>query len=576
MIDSRINDRIEDINKLIIEIANGNFDYEIRRTDSVDELEGIVTGINMLVEELKTSTVSRDYMDSIYKGVVDLLFVLDQDFTVRSINEVAINSLGIPENEIVGRQFFTLANESKESLSNINEALAAGTNIKNVELYLKTKNENVIPTSCSISQLFDNRKQRNGILIVAKDITQQKLIEEELRRSKERAEAANEAKSRFLANMSHEIRTPLNGILGLSEIILSETTNESHRNYLSLILTSGQNLTRLINDILDLSKIENQKLNLEKIEFNFTETIISNLHPYKYLADQKGLVLSYEIDRTIPRSVIGDPTRINQIIVNLVGNALKFTEKGHINVSFTKLLSGPHEVIIQCIVEDTGIGISKDKAKTIFKSFTQGDDSMTRKYGGTGLGLTIVENLVKQMEGEITVKSPIDVISKTGSAFIFTIKLEVPKQEIIPEEVHQPQTELKSEKLVFKNTWRILVVDDNEINLLVARMMLQKMGAQVTVAVNGLDAISKVQANDFDFVFMDIQMPVLDGYNATMRLRSMNFNKPIVALSANAYNDHIKKSLESGMNAHMQKPFEERKLFDIVNQFTEPQSVTIK
>lgn len=567
------NDRIEHICRLIFEIANGNFDYQLERTDNDDEFDAIIAGINMLKEELKTSTVSIDYMDSIYEGIVDLFFVVDQKFNVSTINEVVTRSLGFPEEEIIGRPFFSLANESISAVVSINSALDQDKHISNVELYFKTADGNVIPTSCSISQLYDRRRHRTGILIIAKDITQQKLAEEELRRAKERAEAANEAKSRFLANMSHEIRTPLNGILGLAEIMRSEIQAESHQGYISLILESGQNLARLINDILDLSKIESGKLSLEKLNFNFAETIISNLHPYKYLAEQKGLTLNYKIDKAIPKNVIGDPTRINQIIVNLVGNALKFTETGTIDVLFSVVKTEADTVILQGSVKDSGIGIPAEKVKTIFQTFTQADDSVTRKYGGTGLGLTIVENLVKEMGGEIHVESSVATAEKSGgSTFMFTMKLTIPFGVKLPEEAGVEKIQI--EQLKFRKPVRVLIVDDNAINLLVAKKMLRKMGAVVTVAENGQIAVDKVKETpDFDFVFMDIQMPVLDGYNATMQLRSMTFMKPIVALSANAYSNHIKRSIECGMNSHVQKPFNEKQLFEAINTFADWDSV---
>lgn len=562
------NNRIEGINKLIFEIAEGNFDYEIPRSGLDDDIDAIIMGINMLKEELKASTVSKNYLESIYKGVVDMLFVVDKDYIIQSCNTVAAQLLGVDKDQMIGKHFaFFTENFAKEH-SNVTGALNTEKHINNVELCFKSKNGLHIPTIVSISQLYDNRSQENGILIVAKDITKEKQAQEELRRAKEYAESANIAKSRFLANMSHEIRTPLNGILGLSEIMLGEDVDESHRKYLEIIRTSGKNLTQLINDILDFSKIESGKLNLEIIPFNFTEVMRSNLHPYKFLAEQKGLSFNYHIDATMPKVVIGDPTRISQIIINLIGNAIKFTDEGSIDVSFLLQHAGPNNVVIKGVVRDTGIGVPKEKKELIFQSFTQADDSVTRKYGGTGLGLSIVKNLLQQMEGDITVQSPADVVLNSGSAFIFTIKLKLPLPVGNPE-----QATTLTEKLTFDKPFRILIVDDNKINLLVAKKMLKKFGAEVFTADGGHEAIDLVKHNEYDLIFMDIQMPEIDGYETTMELRRQSFAKPIVALSANAYSDHIQNSLNSGMNGHLQKPFNEKQLFDTVNKFVSQPAV---
>jgi PAS domain S-box-containing protein len=552
--------RIDHISKMLFEIANGNFDYQIERSDKDDELDAIVVGINMLREELKASTVSRDYMDSIYKGVVDMLFVLDADFNIQSTNAAVTELLEYEGSTLPGSPFKNLiAKNSSDTFSSIERDLKNQSSLKNTELYFRTRNENTIPASCSFSLLYDSKKQISGILIIAKDTIQQKKAEIELRKAKEIAEAANIAKSRFLANMSHEIRTPLNGILGITEVLLSET-DQSQREYLEIIKSSGQNLARLINDILDLSKIESGKLTLEKVSFNFAETVVTNLHSYEHLAAKKGLTFNYHFDKNVPKIIIGDPTRINQILVNLVGNSIKFTEQGSIDISFSVIKRINDEITLEGKVKDTGIGIPEEKMQTIFQSFTQADDSVTRKYGGTGLGLTIVENLLKLMEGNISIQSTTTPDKNHGSIFTFTINLYAPEAEksII--------TTPDREKIVFQKPINVLVVDDNRVNLLVARKTLQHFGATVTIAESGESAIAMVQENDFDIILMDIQMPDMDGYTTTRTLRNLNFKNPILAVSANAFNEHIQRSLDSGMNDHLEKPYTPRQLFDIINK----------
>lgn len=562
---SEIQNSIEDINRLILEIADGNFDYDIPRRGGNDELDAIIVGINMLREELKASTVSRDYLDSIYKAVVDMLFITDQEFNIVACNAVAMELLGVRREDIIKKPFAQIAPNFLLAKDNILKELDRENQVNNIELYFKDGNGTELPTATAISRLFDSRRNASGILIIAKDIREQKRSEEELKRAKDFAESSNMAKSRFLANMSHEIRTPLNGILGLTDILLSEQLSEAHRNYLDIIRTSSKNLTQLINDILDVSKIESGKLTLEKIPFTFVEVMSSNLHPYKFLAGQKGLQLSYHFDGAIPKMVLGDPTRISQITTNLISNAIKFTSAGSITIMFSLLALHRDEVTIQGIVKDTGIGVAKEKQGMIFQSFTQADDSVTRKFGGTGLGLSIVKSLLLEMGGDITMESPVDPIEGTGTSFIFSLKLGLPQQSAVA----APPPSPVPEKPVFNRTLKILVVDDNKINLLVAERMLVRFGAQVTTAVSGTSALTKIKLEEFDLVLMDIQMPEMDGYEATREMRRQNFKNPIVALSANAYSDQIQESLKSGMDGHLQKPFNEKQLFHTVSKFVQ-------
>lgn len=394
------------------------------------------------------------------------------------------------------------------------------------------------------------------------DITAQKNIEEKLRKAKELAEDANRAKSRFLANMSHEIRTPLNGILGLTEIMMGENVTKEHLKYLSLIRDSGKNLSRLINDILDFSKIESGNMQLESIQFDFSKTITSCILPYKFLAEQKGIGLSFHFDENLPDELVGDPTRISQIITNLIGNAIKFTDHGKVEILFNLKNQVGDEVIIEGIVKDTGIGVPPGFEQKIFQSFTQADESITRKFGGTGLGLSIVKKLLQMMSGDIIIQSPADPVLNRGSAFIFTAKLKVP----IGESLLKTEGVVKPKKFA-SGMPEILVVDDNKVNLLVANNMASKFGAAVTTAENGKSAIELVRNHHFDLILMDVQMPELNGCETTQKLRTDNFKGPIIGLSASAYQEDIQAGLDAGMDSYLHKPYTEEQLFVKLREF---------
>jgi two-component system, sensor histidine kinase len=559
-----LKERIEEISALIAEVANGNFDYQLEVSETGDELDAVISGVSMLGQELKNSTVSRDFMQSIYQGVVDMLLVLNTDFTIRNVNEALEELLGFQEEDLQGLPLTALVqpNENPNFFPRLKQLQEKGKCL-NVELLFSTRQESLIPTSCSFSYLRDVNHQVDGILIIAKDITELKKTEQALKEAKEKAEAANEAKSNFLSSMSHEIRTPLNGIMGFTDLLMETELNSAQAQYINLIKTSGSTLTKLLHDILDLHRIEQDMISLELLPFNFRKTFTANLEPYKHLAEGKKLAFSYAFDESVPQMVLGDASRLNQVLVNLVSNAIKFTEQGsiHVHHQATQTDQADGTFVLTCTVTDTGIGIPADKQALIFESFTQSDQSTSRKYGGFGLGLAISKRLVKQMEGELGLISPLPNQDK-GAAFWFSVRL----KQI--NEIKEDVPKLKSNPAFrLRNDFRILLVDDNEINVVLMQTIFKSMGTSITTAESGQEALNLAQSQVFDLVFMDIQMPDMDGLEASRLLRKSGFQGVIIAFSANAYKEDFHKSLAAGMNDHLNKPFTRQDLIAILKKW---------
>ena len=374
----------------------------------------------------------------------------------------------------------------------------------------------------------------------------------ELEMEMERAENSEKAKEQFLANMSHEIRTPLNAILGMTRLLLEKNPREDQLRYLNAISESSDNLLVIINDILDLSKIEAGKILFEKIVFSpkeRTETVVNTL---LFQAMAKGLELDFQTDPDVPERVEGDPYRLNQVLINLVGNAIKFTDQGKVLIH-TQLESQDDKAIqLKFSVSDTGIGISKDKLQHIFNMFTQESSSTTRKFGGTGLGLAICKRLIELQGGRIEVESEMN----KGSVFSFVIPYQ--HATTAPTDTdHKTHSDVKASL----SNLRILLAEDNEFNKMVAVDTLEEMipGAVIDVAVNGKAAVELAIRNTYDIILMDIQMPEMDGYEATKLIRSYNDEKinsiPIIAMTASVIKAEVDKCFECGMNAFVGKPF---------------------
>ena len=383
----------------------------------------------------------------------------------------------------------------------------------------------------------------------------------QLEESRIQAESANRAKSLFLANMSHEIRTPMNGILGSLQLISSENYSKEDQEYLDAIQISAENLLVIINDILDFSKIEANKVELEKIPIKVHQIIKETISIVHFNSDKKGLYIKYKNeDLRLPEIMEGDPVRLRQIFLNLLSNAVKFTSVGGITVSHSIIQIENGRYTIEFIVEDTGIGIEKGKIAGLFDSFSQGDPSTTRKYGGTGLGLAITKKLVKMMDGDIRVESDIGV----GSRFIFTIKAQIIRNYIEQEKTKAIYSALPADL-------RVLVAEDNELNQKIVSALLKKINIHADVAFNGVEVLELLKEKKYDIILMDIEMPEMDGIEATVRIKSNANYKSIfvVALTAHALTGERERILNHGFDDYLTKPIHLKDLRDLFSKWVQ-------
>ena len=386
--------------------------------------------------------------------------------------------------------------------------------------------------------------------------------QDELIRSKEMAEAAAKAKAIFLANISHEIRTPMNGIIGMIDILKQTALSQEQREFVDIVGISGENLLMIINDVLDFSKIEAGQITFERIRFNLYDEINEVVKILKYKAIEKKLNLSFEIADEVPKLLIGDPLRLKQVLINLCNNAIKFTAEGYVKIQVGLKSIGNSVIRLHFEVKDSGIGISPENQKKLFKSFAQADESTTRKYGGTGLGLAISKNLVQLMNGDI------GIISEEGKGAIFHFDGEFGVSGLLQNKENQDPDDSAKHGIKLN----ILLAEDNVINQKVAVLNLQKLGHSVSVVPNGMLAVEKFHSDAPQAIFMDIQMPVMDGVEATAKIRKWEENHPespripIIAMTANTLKDDKSLFIEAGMDDYLGKPFNKNELINVIER----------
>lgn len=442
------------------------------------------------------------------------------------------------------------------------EVMQSGRPVMNYEHAQTTSSGRLIWLESNYVPLVDEQGLTIGLLGIYRDITQRKNAEDKLKLAMQQAEAANTAKSQFLANMSHEIRTPMNAVIGLSYLVLRTELDDTQRDYIEKVNSAAESLLKIINDILDFSKIEANHLDLEHKAFWLQDVLQSLENLMGLKAAEKQLELSLNVDSNVPDSLVGDSVRLEQVLINLANNAIKFTAKGKVTINVHLVSSEKNKACLLFEVIDTGIGISEQQILKLFTPFSQADASTTREFGGTGLGLSICKQLCKLMHGGIEVSSEVG----GGSCFSFTVLIDLQQENKQKPETGSPGL-LKIKSTQAKQQLagsRLLLVEDNQLNIDLVLGLLSSNDIHIDIAENGQQALDCIDKHRYDIVLMDCQMPVMDGYEATRRIRQQSHLQtlPVIAMTANVMQDDVEKSLKSGMNDHIGKPIDVDVLFN--------------
>lgn len=538
---------------------------------------------------------SEHWLATTLNSIGDAVIATDAQGVVTFLNPQAERLTGWSRQEAAGKpvaDVFRIMDEAMRTppANPLDRALETGAvaDLVNPTL-LVTRNGEERPIDDSAAPIRDEQGNKMGGVLVFRDVTERRRIEEELRhyrdyledlveqrtwdlqQAKAVAEAASQAKSEFLATMSHEIRTPLNGVLGMVELLLGTPLNHEQRRYASILAQSGRTLLGLIDEILDFSKIEAGKLDLRPVDFDLREMLEETAALFDERARAKGLRLRMELAPDFPARVRGDPIRLRQVVVNLLGNAIKFTDAGEVAIHLRALERDAATLIARIDVTDTGIGIAPKAQARIFESFVQADGSATRRHGGVGLGLAISRRLVRLMGGDINVES----VSKRGSRFWFTVRLATvgANEQVAP--LPSPASRADAPPTFGA---KVLVVEDNAVNQAVAIAMLELLGCQFTAVEDGQKALAALDRQRFDLVLMDCYMPIMDGFETTAELRRREApgqrRTPVVALTANVDKGFRERCVAAGMDDYLSKPFSREQLAETLARWLGPAGKT--
>jgi PAS domain S-box-containing protein len=554
---------------LTIKNKNGNLTYVLYNASLYRDTNGKVLGVFAAARDVTVQRLLSNYSRSLLEASRDPLFIINHKGKITDLNNACAKITHVTREKLIGTNFveyFTEPEKAREAYKMLFEKGFVE------DFPLTIKDGKLTPALFNGAVYKDDNEHVLGAMVIARVIIEQKRFEKELTEARVFAELATEiaevakakaesatriaedavkAKQQFLSNMSHEIRTPMNAIIGFTKVLLKTDITEKQKEYLNAIKISGDALIVLINDILDLAKVDAGKMTFEQTPFQMSVSISAMLHLFETKIQEKNLILVKEYDSRIPHTLIGDPVRLHQVILNLVSNAVKFTNQGKITLSTQLLKEDSEKVEIEFSITDTGIGIPENKIDKIFDNFQQATSGTSRIFGGTGLGLAIVKQLVEPQGGKIRVKS----ILGEGSTFSFTLEFLKTKwdADVEPEIFEMNEDE--------KNI-RVLVAEDIALNQLLMKTLLDDFGFTRDIAENGLVAIEKMKTNTYDIILMDLQMPEMNGFEATDYIRNvLKSNIPIIALTADVTTVDLAKCVAVGMNDYVAKPLDEQLLY---------------